>query len=100
MQQLDGGDAALTKAITSDSQLNRFELLPVQPWGFSGPLNAAVVRASALGATHVAFVSVEVTIEPEQIQQMLSLFTPRTSSPHRTRIALTIPQARWSSARR
>ncbi|KII93491.1 hypothetical protein PLICRDRAFT_171236 [Plicaturopsis crispa FD-325 SS-3] len=75
---LDGGDAALTKAITSDSQLNRFELLPVQPWGFSGPLNAAVVRASALGATHVAFVSVEVTIEPEQIQQMLSLFTPRT----------------------
>lgn len=75
--QFDGADPGLTEAIKGDEQLVAFERLAVQPWGFTVPLNSALVRAQALGASHIAFCSLEVTVDPHQIDRMFGMFTAR-----------------------
>lgn len=50
-------------------------LLPVQPWNFTVPLNASVIHARTLKASKIAFVSLEMTVTPDQLSQILTLWS-------------------------
>jgi hypothetical protein len=50
-------------------------LLPVQPWSFTVPLNATIIRACALGASKIVFISLEMTVLADQLAQILSLWS-------------------------
>ena len=51
------------------------KLLPVEPWNFTVPLNAALIAAYKLGsATKIVFISVEMTVIVQELDRMLSLW--------------------------
>jgi hypothetical protein len=54
-------------------------LLPVQPWGFTVPLNATIIRACALRASKIVFISLEMMVSADQLAQILSLWSKSLS---------------------
>ncbi|KZP12152.1 hypothetical protein FIBSPDRAFT_870471 [Athelia psychrophila] len=80
----DAADSALEHAITTRPELARCreqqsaEFLGATPWSCSGPLNAGVIRARRMGASKIVFMSVEMTVLPEEIGQMLNLWRRET----------------------
>lgn len=51
------------------------KLLPVEPWSFTVPLNAALIAAHKLGsAAKIVFISVEMTVIVEELDRMLGLW--------------------------
>ncbi|KAF7971860.1 hypothetical protein HWV62_19806 [Athelia sp. TMB] len=80
----DAADSALEHAIKTRPELVRcrdqqvLEFLGATPWGCSGPLNASIARARRMGASKIVFMSVEMTVLPEEIGQMLHLWRRET----------------------
>jgi len=82
----DAADVPLSYAISERPELNpgqrgeepRVELLPVQPWNFTLPLNASVIYAHMLGASKIVFISLEITISTDELSQILSLWSKET----------------------
>ena len=69
-------EPSYTQALTLALQNERFiTLLPVQPWGrFTQALNAAVEFASQHSYRLIIFQSLEITVHPERMHPLLSLF--------------------------
>ncbi|KIM79329.1 hypothetical protein PILCRDRAFT_10463 [Piloderma croceum F 1598] len=79
----DAADTVLSQTISARPELNPGSgedviLLPVQPWSFTVPLNAIIIRACALGASKIVFISLEMTVSADKLAQMLSLWTKET----------------------
>ncbi|KAJ7877027.1 hypothetical protein B0H13DRAFT_2054510 [Mycena leptocephala] len=73
----DGADLPLKDTLVSSKELANIDakLLPVEPWNFTVPLNAAVITAQKEGsATKIVFISVEVTVIVEELDRMLGLW--------------------------
>lgn len=81
--QYDAADVPLGQIISGKTELNAghfgkgrsVELLPVQPWNFTLPLNASVIRAQKLGASKIVFLSLEMTVLNDELNQILSLWS-------------------------
>lgn len=81
--QYDAADIPLSHSISGRPELSagqpagepRVELLPVQPWNFTLPLNASVIHAHKLGASKIVFISLEITVSTDEISQMLNLWS-------------------------
>lgn len=73
----------MSQAISSRPELNggtnQIELLPVQPWNFTIPLNASVIHAHTLAASKIAFISLEITVAAGQLNQILRLWSAGVS---------------------
>jgi len=93
----DAADISLSQAISAQPELTddrAVELLPVQPWNFTVPLNASVIHAHKLGASKIVFISLEMTVTADQLSRILSLWSKETLvigkalDPHRFRSSL------------
>lgn len=81
--QYDAADVSLGQIISGKTELNTgyfgkghpVELLPVQPWNFTLPLNASVIRAQKLGASKIVFLGLEMTVLNDELNQILSLWS-------------------------
>jgi len=80
----DAADIPLSQAISARPELNPgadetiVELLPVQPWNFTVPLNASIIHAHKLGGSKIAFISLEMTTTADQLSQILTLWSKET----------------------
>ncbi|KAJ7730810.1 hypothetical protein B0H16DRAFT_1584897 [Mycena metata] len=75
----DGADSLMKDALTSSAKLASIDakLLPVEPWNFTVPLNAAVITAQKqTKAKKIVFISIEVTVVLEELDRMLGLWEP------------------------
>ncbi|KAJ7759405.1 hypothetical protein DFH07DRAFT_445701 [Mycena maculata] len=73
----DGADSPVKDVLVSSKELARIDatLLPVEPWNFTIPLNAAVITAQKqTRAKKIVFVSVEITVIVEELDRMLGLW--------------------------
>jgi hypothetical protein len=69
----------LKDVLVSRKELARLDakLLPVEPWNFTVPLNAAVITAKKQArAKKIVFISVEITVIVEELDRMLGLWEP------------------------
>ena len=63
--------------LVSSKELARIDakLLPVEPWNFTVPLNAAVITAQKqTRVKKIVFISVEITVIVEELDRMLGLW--------------------------
>ncbi|KAF8201996.1 hypothetical protein K438DRAFT_1821051 [Mycena galopus ATCC 62051] len=73
----DGADSPLKDVLESSKELAHIDatLLPVEPWNFTVPLNAAVITAQKETRTKkIVFISVEITVIVEELDRMLGLW--------------------------